>query len=144
VTGGWPPSAPLEPGVGFPELEIGTSRDDVTAYLGESTGEHADGRVLSWMNLGVLVRLDSIDRVESITLGAVFAPDGLSWPDVTLPPGLAWQALLTDVRDLLGDPIDFATGEVVPGSGRRHHIVRWPGLRLTFDDHGRLTSVSVP
>jgi hypothetical protein len=134
---------PLKPGVGYPELGVGTSIDDALGLLGEPTGQH-DGRIVTWLSHGVLVRVGEDGRIESLTVGAVFGPDGLSWPDVRLPEGLAWQALLPDVRDVLGEPVDFATGEVVEGSGRRHTIVRWTGLRLTFDERGRLTSVSVP
>ena len=39
---------------------------------------------------------------------------------------------------------DRETGEVVPGSGRKHHVVQWTGMKITFDEHGHLTSVSVP
>ena len=140
----WPPAEPLEPGVGFPVLHVGTSREEVVALLGEPTGEHGDGRVLTYLNRGVAVRLDGTGRVESLTLGAVFADTALVWPKVALPEGISWQALLPTVRDTLGDPLDFAMGEVVPGSGRRHHVVQWPGMKMTFDEHGHLTSVSVP
>lgn len=144
MTGSWPPRAALEPGAGFPEIGVGTSIDDALLILGEPSGQHEEGRILTWLGLGLLLRLDAAGTVESLTIGAVFGEDGLSWPDVRLPDGLAWQALLPDVRDVLGEPLDFATGEVVAGSGRRHTIVRWTGLRLTFDERGRLTSVSVP
>jgi hypothetical protein len=125
-------------------LGVGTPRADVVAILGEPTGTHDDDRVLSYLNRGVLVRLDGRGRVESLTLGAIFARDGLRWPEVRLPEGLSWHALMPDVRDVFGEPLAFASGEVVAGSGRTHHIVRWPGLRMTFDEAGRLTSVSVP
>jgi hypothetical protein len=144
LTATWPPKEPLVPGKGFPGLRVGTALADVIACLGDPAGIHADGRILSWTERGVLVRLDGDERVESLTLGAAFVPGGLEWPEVILPEGLSWQSLLPDVRDALGDPVDFATGEVVPGSGRRHHIVQYEGLRITFDDQGRLTSVSVP
>jgi hypothetical protein len=144
VRAAWPPEDALRPGRGFELLGVGTPRADVVAVLGEPTGTHDDERVLSYLNRGVLVRLDAGGRVESLTLGAIFTSDGLRWPDVRLPEGLSWDALMPDVRDVLGEPIDFASGEVVAGSGRTHHIVRWPGLRVTFDEAGRLTSVSVP
>jgi len=140
----WPPEDRLRPGHGFEILGVGTPRADVLALLGEPTGIHDDERILSYLDRGILVRLDAEGRVESLTLGAIFGHEGVGWPDVELPPGLGWRALMPDVRDELGEPIDFASGEVVAGSGRTHHIVRWPGLRVTFDESGRLTSVSVP
>jgi hypothetical protein len=140
----WPPAEPLEPGVGFPVLHLGTSRGEVVALLGEWTGEHGDGRILTWLNRGVMVRLDGDDRVENLTLGAVFVKDGVVWPEVALPQGVSWETPMPDVRDILGEPLDFAAGEVVPGSGRKHHVVQWPGMKMTFDEHGHLTSVSVP
>ena len=140
----WPPEDRLRPGHGFEILGVGTPGEDVLALLGEPSGTHGGDRILSYLNRGILVRLDVADRVESVTLGAIFGREGLAWPQVRLPEGVTWDALLTDVRDVLGEPIDFASGEVVPGSGRTHHIMRWPGLRLTFDESGHLTSVSVP
>jgi len=140
----WPPADPLRPGHGFDVLHVGAPRAEVTALLGEPTGTHGGDRILSYLNRGVLVRLDGSDRVESVTLGAIFCQDGLHWPKVILPDGLSWEALMPDVRDALGEPIDFASGEVVPGSGRRHHVAQWDGLRITFDEGGRLTSISVP
>ncbi len=140
----WPPEEPLRPGQGFAILGVGTAREDVIALLGEPTGSHGGDRILSYLNRGVLVRLDEANRVESVTLGAIFCEDGLHWPKVVLPEGLKWEALMPDVKELLGEPLDFASGEVVPGSGRKHHIVRWEGMRVTFDEGGRLTSISVP
>jgi hypothetical protein len=144
VIAAWPPADALVPGVGFHSLRVGTPLEEVLDLLGEPSGAHREGSILTWLDRGVLVRLDAGRRVAELTLGAVFTTDGIAWPDVRLPDGLVWQALLPDVRDSLGDPEDFASGEVVAGSGRTHHIVRWPGLRVTFDERGRLTSISVP
>ena len=47
MTGTWPPSVPLKPGVGYPELGVGTSIDDALGLLGEVCGqlEQVEGRL---------------------------------------------------------------------------------------------------
>ena len=137
-------SGTLRAGHGLDDLHVGSSRAEAMAYFGcEPSGEHAGGRILSYLGYGVVVRLDAAGYVEALTFGPSFRGDGLAFPPLELPAGLAWQMLMPDVRDLLGEPDAFTTGEVVEGSGRRHHVADWPGLRLTFDDQGRLITVTV-
>jgi len=134
----------LRAGYGFEALHVGSSRAEVLAHFGTGpSGEHEDGRILSYLGFGVIARFDESGYVHALTFGPAFGREGLAFVEMDLPDGIEWGMLMPVVREKLGEPVSFTSGEVVAGSGRTHHVADWPGLRLTFDDSGKLTTITV-